>query len=222
MKKLICLIVFLFLLTGCDVEYNLKIDMDTFTEDVNIIVPNTETMTKIVYNAIKANQVAYVDQESGNRHYYSVKATSDDKQYNLDYRYVYSDNKILNSSAISQCYKKMTINTKNNIMNISTSPEFMCLYRDGAQIIKNASINITTPLKVLSSNADEVKDDTYIWYINNENYKDRAIKIQIEKTKDSKDFGAFTILLIILGVLVLLALILLVFIKMKQKRNNKL
>ena len=219
MKKVICLIILLFLLTGCDVEYNLKIDRNLFTEDVNIIIPNSGQWGKIVKNAVKTKQVAYTDDSSKSKYYYNLTKKSNDKNYILDYNYNYEDKTILFSNAINQCYKTITMNTANNVIDISTSPSFLCLYKDGVPIIENVKINIITDLKVISNNADEINGNTYTWKVDLENYENKPIKIKIDNQpiKESK----IHILFIAVSILLLFVLVGFFIYYMVKKQYDK-
>ena len=61
MKKFICLIMLLFLITGCDIEYNLTIDEETFDEDVQIVLPHTSQMENMVFRTMKTKQISFVE-----------------------------------------------------------------------------------------------------------------------------------------------------------------
>ena len=221
-NKFICLLAMLFLLTGCGIEYNLNIDENTFDEDVRVILPNNDQMMQIVYRSIKIKQISFVGDKANDRHYYHLNAdTTDSKNIYLDYSYKYNKKNILKSNAITQCYKDVSLNDDDNYIDISTSDEFRCLYRDGAQLISKATINITTPLKVVSNNADKVKGDTYTWKIDKNNYKKKPIKIKIKNESKDADKAIIT-LFIIIGIIVLLLLIILCYIVNKKKQNNKL
>ena len=182
MKKIICLLFSLMLLTGCDVVYNLDIDKDYFNEEINFIVPNKASWEKSIEHAKKTKQPAYINEDTDEKYYYDVKLTNDKSNYNLAYNFQYSEKNLLFSNAISTCYKYVNMDTSNNYIDFSTSPLFTCLYRDGSQVIDTVTVNITTPFEVVSNNADKVKGKTYTWKIDNENYQDKPIKIKIKKS----------------------------------------
>ena len=85
------------------------------------------------------------------------------------------------------------------------------------KLLDTLTINIKTKLKVLNSDADKVKGDTYTWYINQENKDNKPINIKISLAKSVN----YTFLVILSGI-IMVSLIVFIYIFIKGKQNNKL
>ena len=73
-------------------------------------------------------------------------------------------------------------------------------------IVDSVKVNITTELEVLENNADEVNGNTYTWNINNNNYLNKEVNIQLKRSNNSQDnvnyrllFGIIFCILVIGG-----------------------
>lgn len=216
MKKIICLLFILLLLTGCDVEYNLIIDDETFSEDINFTIPNSADLKSTINFLKKTKQPIYLNEKTNNS--YDLKINKKNNYYNINYKYDFNKNNILLSNAINQCYKMVNLDTSGKYYNLTTGGKFLCLFRDQSQIIDNATINIKTDLKVVKHNADKVKDKTYTWKINSENYRNKPIEIKIEKPNTINE-NAHIYIFIILSI-VIIGGILTYFILRKKKELN--
>ena len=75
-------------------------------------------------------------------------------------------------------------------------------------------------LDVLDNNADEINGNNYVWEINEENYYDKPIYIQIDKRSFNVE-DLILIISIIVGIL-LLALVIFIIMRFRYKNINKL
>lgn len=195
-KKFILLIALVIALTGCKAEYNLKIQNDTFSEQTNVY---TDDMTRLNliepdlnnssyksvfdeqytgYTKVMFNDPNYnfykSDPQSGVEYYTKTRIDSQEK-YGISYSYEFSKEKFVNSTAIKTCYKEFTITTENNFYILATNPKAECM--ENYKLLTDITINIELPYKVISSNADKVNNNIYIWNITKENYKNKSIRI---------------------------------------------
>lgn len=190
MKKIIVLIIFLFL-TGCKAEYKLEFIDDTFTENLTIISPSG-----LEYEAIKNNTFAPVPAFINSAYnleepvknegveYYELTEKNDD--VNLEYKFNISD--FADSYIVNSCYNYFKIFREEEKTVISTGKEFTC-FQPGREI-EEINIIITTNHKVLYNNADRVSNNKYIWNLKNDD-SDKNIQIsfsnQVEKNSINKE-----------------------------------
>ena len=193
MKKLIILIIFMIILTGCEATYNLNIE-NTFKENVEIYVATNEkdnkldwsnmtykemfdsdgnNYTRAYYNDPNYNQ--YIEGKQDGVEYYTNTIINNNKRYGINYSYNFTRNNFINSAAVNTCYKEITIKKNDNIFILETQKEASCL--NGLSNLDKLTINISTNYKVLSSNSDSKSGNTYTWVVTNENYKNKPIKI---------------------------------------------
>lgn len=190
-KKIIFLILSLFLLTGCTINYNLIIDNNEITEKITLIDENIE-ITDDTLNTIK--------DDYGN--YYSIYYDSDPEECFEDNCPTYIDNifsastvytdyyKYRESKAIKDFFGEIKINQNKKLVTITATPktELQNILKDVNYIkapVNQLNINIILPFKVTSSNADKVEENTYTWTYNKDN-TDKVITISYD-TSNSDD-----------------------------------
>lgn len=186
-KGLVLALVGLFLITGCTCEYNLTIDDNEYKEEIKIIAENENessqfnTVWKIPtdkdeYN-IPGDPGSTITYKSD---LYNYKVISNTLYFNYDF----TKNEYLNSSAISNCYDRLTMVNHEHTLVISTSLKANCFekYPD----LKNVTINITVDREVISANADKKNGKTYTWYINKNNYKNKSININLANKTENR------------------------------------
>lgn len=218
MKKLIILFIIL-LTSGCTIKYNITIDKNYITEDINMVIDNA-ILNETTYNELtsKTNNVYLNTHE-----YYKVNHNKDDNNLNVNYRYNHKINNYQNSKVINWCYHDKEIKIENNHLIIATGKVFDCANGESKSSIENAQINITTKLKVIENNADEVKDNTYTWNINKENYTNKPIKMNVELPKDNTALIKSTKeTILIYAVFIVPIAILLLYLLWKKKKTNKI
>ena len=71
--KLIFLVGLVFVITGCDVNYNLTIEENSMTESVDFLYDNTAENKSIIDNYLKSDYMAYYDMDSRTTHNYEKK-----------------------------------------------------------------------------------------------------------------------------------------------------
>lgn len=230
-KKMILLIIFLFAITGCTTQYDLTIDESSFDESITVKAPKNE----FTGNDIKvySQQDIPITQETGQTRFYNNSMTEDNSNYYLKFNYLHDINTITKSYFITNCYQNANISETDEDIKISTSSEFMCINMDEGWHNDAVQINITTDLKVIENNADEINDNTYTWNINTNNYTNKPINLTIQKKttlkkvandieKNMEKNSASKDLFIIYGGIALLLILVILFIKLKLKKNNQI
>ena len=217
MKKILILLCLLFL-TGCSVNYEITLKNNEIKERLTII-ENDQSLFDIRNDAgwtlretfeMLINDVG--DEFSVQD--YSIKSLNTDTQLGVEY---YSDasNTLINSSAINQCYTNPTIEVNDNIITFSSGNEFTCYdYYDN---LDNITIVLNTDYKVISSNAEVVEDNKYIWNITKDGNKNIEISYEQDTSKNS-----VTTTIIIIVALIGLSSVVSYYIYNKYKKENRI
>ena len=219
-KKKLFLLLILFLISGCSVNYDLIIDNDSISEDVYIKIPMSE-VTDDRYE----KQINYPMRVYGGKDYnYNQEISDDEENHFVNYSYKHDIDNYKKSLFISMCYDSGGITVDNDTIAISTSNVFRCIAMDDGFRAKNVDVNIKTKLKVLENNADEIKGNTYTWHMNEYEYSAKPIKLTIQKNKTviqkidrASNLGIFVVISFLLFVGILIYL----FVKIKHKKNSE-
>lgn len=222
MKKLLVLLGCVLFLTGCDVNYDLVIDEDSFDETVAMSLLKNQTsyddLSIYLENKIPVTINLYETK------FYDVDIIDDSNYYNLIYKFKHDSDSISNSYFISNCYPNFKIINTDNMLELSSGQEFVCFNGDDGLEADSVNINITTDMEVISSNADNVSGNTYTWNIDETNYNNKPINMQINKSENIENVikehdNSFTLVFIVVTVLVTM-LVLYILIRLKTKKNN--
>lgn len=188
----IILIVLCFLLTGCKIDYNLKItndnkfvenaDLSKYFPDGSSFIDETGTYTYNFADELKNDAYGYLNELGYSRYsisditsknYEGVRVTRtydtfNSYNYNLLVKNLYDDFSVSSDNSI------ITISAKGfNRENIESKYEMIGME------IGNSSINVELPYKVLENNADSVDENhnIYTWYIDKDTVsKDLLLK----------------------------------------------
>ncbi len=163
-KNIMFIAFVVFLLSGCDLNYNLKINED-LSSDEKIIFNVNE---KIIDDIEETDGEGSVNEMIG---YY--KPLIEKEKYKTDYKYnntlVFNASKsnnyiILNEEIMEERYKFYDISCNPDICMIYAVAKDDILAYDGC--VYNLSLNIQVPYKVLENNADKIDkySNTYTWY----------------------------------------------------------
>ncbi len=203
-KRLLLLIPFIFILSGCTINYNLEIDGDSLTEVISGTITNEEneisseaTDIPLIYGLINYPQPAIYDDENK---LYAKNIVDNESGKDYTYSYVYRGN-FNKSRLIDTCFENHEIIENDDYYTIKLSGNFYCLYAD------SIDVNVISNNKVISSNAKKVKGNNYSWQI--KRAKNVDIYMAVSKTeafdktkKHSNTFRivSFIILIILSGV----------------------
>lgn len=218
MKKVIILFIVL-LTSGCTVQYNINIDENYINEDINMTVDKT-ILNEGTYNELvsKTNNV-YLNTDK----YYQVNYKEDANNLNVNYKYNHKIKDFSNSKIINWCYHEREIKVEKNRLIISTGKIFDCANAESNSSVDNAQINITTKLKVIKSNADQVNGNTYTWNINKNNYTNKPIEMTLQLPKDNTILINSTKETIwVYAVFIIPVAIVIIYLLWKKKRINKI
>lgn len=215
MKKILLLIIPCFLLTGCTINYNLKIEDNKFTETLKGNVLNSEikineddTDVNIIYELNSKDQHALI---KDNNSIYQKTISKNNDSFDYIYRYTYNKETINNSRILNECFEKFSFEEKDNIYYLMTEGMFYCDYAE------KININITTDYKINYHNATETNKNTYSWTIDNNNKENFELYMAINKSETNSKSTWSTFKIICLIVLLLLSAICLLIIRKKEQ-----
>ena len=224
MKKLICVLILVLFLTGCDVSYRLEFIDDDLTETINLTIPTSEE-NKI--NQLKNSQI-YAINNSISQQLYNVDYNQGLFNFNAQYIYTYSKESFRHALYANECFEAFSFAQQDNNYILSTSEGFKCmsLYYYFAD---NVNIEINTNHVVIENNADQVVDNTYIWNINNENADSKKIYIKFGEVNERNFFEKILdfikenkTMVIIVGIVVLGGTVTVIYIVIVSKKNNEI
>ncbi len=188
MKRVLVLTLLLLLTTGCTCEYNLKIDNNDYQEEIKLVGENS---TEI--NSFKEDWKIPVDKDEYNigLDLDNVEIKSDNVyNYNLlnnilTFKYNFTSSTFINSSAVSNCYNKLSVMNYSDSTIISTSKNALCF--DKYPTLTSIVINITVDKPVKSNNADRISANTYTWNLTRTNASDKPINLVLDNKNVSNN-----------------------------------
>lgn len=186
-NRIMFLMIALLLMTGCTCEYNLTIDDNVYHEQLNIVGSSNEEIISLNNKwQIPVNRDEYknisIDPDT------NIKITGDIYEYKLfgnklTFNYDFTKSSFANSSAISVCYDKVTVNNYQDSIVVSTSNKVKCF--DSYPSLTSVKINIKIDKPVTTHNADSVNNNVYTWNLTRNNSSNKGINVIIEnETKD--------------------------------------
>lgn len=235
MKKRILLIIMILLITtGCTCEYNLTIDGNNYKEEIILTGETSDEISsfnqewEIPIDKDEYEKISGFDNETEiNTKIYKYKLSSNKLTFNYDFtRSNYS-----NSTAVSNCYNKLTVSNYSNTTILSSSPKADCF--DKHPPLTNVKVTIKVDREVISNNADNVSGNTYTWNITKENASSKSINLVLdnnteeaasssstnEKPIDNKK-NDYTLYIFLILIILIVFLGYKWFMKFKDKNNN--
>lgn len=214
-KVMILLSLGLFL-SGCTAEYNLNITKNNIQEENIIYIENSSK------NNIKEDVESLVNKYTGPTNslgMYSQSIVQSGNVFGVSYKTNYDLLDYNDSISFSNCYDSYKLINDENRIIIATSKKFKCFekYTELEEVV----VNLTTDLKVISTNADTIRDGKYIWNITKENANDKLISIELDSQVVDKKNDNLS-LIIFIGCFTAIILITILLILLKNKKNNRL
>ena len=207
-KKILVILLICFLFTGCTANVNINIDKNnSVTEEVLL----SQNIAELEGYGVSR----YVDDEyeirlgSNNLPNYKVDILDDNENIMRKYSNSYNNICILfKESVFKDYFDDITCTESNDTYEVVASSKYLS---SGENELQSLSLNITLPDKAVSSNANEVNENTYTWKFDDEKESKLELKIKkysnktIDKQKgykNSKD-TKLSIAIIILLILVI-------------------
>lgn len=227
MKKVLCIIMCLFIFSGCTVNYDLEINNNIVDENIYI----SENLSKFdetiadsnienAYSSFKNNKII--------KYKNSKEKNGNSVTYNLYQTYALSDSVYLRT--FTECfdaYKFIYADSTKTSYIIQTSEGFKCMDYE-YQKIDSYKIKIKTNHVVINHNADEVNGNEYIWNIDSSNASTKSIKFEFKKEgttnyeKKNNKKNDIKLIFIIVGICILLILVLILYIFSINAKRNKI
>lgn len=211
------IIIFLILLCcGCRTKYELDFNDTTINENLTIKYDRSEQTDEQLNEYYKNTYFAI-----GREKYYNFenKSTKNEVILNFNYKYDISDFKL--SNIANSCFTNFKFVADEEKYYFLTTGPYKCLNYEYINL-DVLDIVISTNHNVLENNADEIKDNKYIWHVSQEN-NNISIKFVTDKRKKeiNKSISYKTIILssvILSGILLIIGS----FIFIKHKKVNKI
>ena len=203
MKKIISLLMLVFLLCGCTAKVDINIDRRNIDETITITDFANETYTKEQvlakyrkYMPVDKSTVI-VDTEPDERKsrvdYYKRSVTDLGNGYNILYNYNYDYDEYFNAKSLNTAFKSSFINYNRdeNTITISTDSSGTTLF-DQYKDLENLQINISSSYEVKESNADSVNGKVSTWNLSRGSNKKIYIQyntalVQKEETEEKEE-----------------------------------
>lgn len=212
MKKYLLLFLVLLIVTGCNAKYDLEITNDTFSENIELKVDNSDVDEIEYFN----NNNLLTNSTTNNNVYYE-KTSENDGIYTLyNFKHTFTMDEYQNSLA-SQFFSVFKVNEVDGYYTI-IAKNFQ-KYDGYDAVPEEYEINIKTNYNVINNNADKVNNNVYTWTINKTNYKNKSIILQYTKTEKKENIINKVIPIIISCVIGIIYYFVLVFIR--NKENNE-
>lgn len=220
LKKTV-LVLLMFFITGCSVEYTLTINEDkTLDESLTILQSNSlwgSTKTEISYQI--DSTLVFAKDETEPAYFYNQEKVLGNANSGVKYSYQFNkDNFISDSEFIRNCFDSYELYLEEEMLNISASG-FKCSTALGDDY--NLSINIVTDGKVINGNYDKNNENKYTWNIRADEDVSIELTMDLSKPKtvtEHYEENKYSLLIIVSIVLLLCGIILVAYIK--NKKNN--
>ena len=171
MKKVFILLVMLFIITGCDANYNLTFEDGVFTEDIEIKEEKNSSGNELFgIMSLKDNkELAKIDDNN----YYNYTFSSDDKNNILRLNFKYDNISLEKSLVYQNCFKYKNFIDGKNYYYIKLEGDMIC------ENLNSSDIIFKTDKTVFMDNADEKDEEKGIYKWNN--FKSGTIYFQVSK-----------------------------------------
>lgn len=233
-SKILILLVGLFFLSGCEAVYNIELTNNGIKDELNINnydvsswntgSPTYKTLIDNNYKdfnlAVDKNTPGYpeVYRKLPGYDYYNKVLINDSNNYGIKFSYNHNFNSY-SKSPLLDFYNNISIKNNMNSLIIDTGDSSGCYLFDNYKLMDKLTINIKSNYVVSKHNADNVKDNLYTWIITKDNYKNKTVHIEVDKShsissiKTHKEFNKIITISLICIAIITSIFVLLTFIK---------
>lgn len=207
--KFVIIIILAIIVCGCTKEYKLYIDDGGLTEKFHMEIDSSDE-----YIFLLDGDFYPLHNNFDQKFKKNLKNKGKNKVLNLEYKYSFSS--FINANSFNQCFDYRNIKNEKDYYTIELSKPNGCMFNN------DYTINIITDNEVVEDNANSVKGNKYIWYVDNtkkDNFK-LLIKIKKGTGKTLIEKYNFIAYIIVGGFVVGILFIVLYFIK-KYKKNRE-
>lgn len=235
MKKILILFSFI-LLTGCSAKYNLSYYDNILKEEFIVETSNNEYCgndlckhyinsyynTNISINYFDSEEDLALNEDLSNYTFYNKSLIDSNNKYGFKLGYDYNEqSNYTNSYLVRSLFNKFIVNDESinayEIKNIFNNYSYL----------DNIVISFKTDKYITNTNCDEVKDDTYYWYINKNNYSTKTINIifDVDTNRENElikdNYLTWNSIKYILLIIIVLLLFVVLYVYEKVKKSNK-
>lgn len=189
MKKFIVFVLFTLLLTGCEVSYDLSMDLDSIHEETDMIVASGDEYSTYVdsigpiYDYYIRNNIPLFTGDEGALSYRKDFEFDNDGGFSFNLLGDFDKDSFVNSYIINFAGVANTEATGNTV---SFSYNFSSDLFENYSMLDKITININDiSNNITSNNADNVNDNVYTWVITRDNYMDKTINFSYKKNRVS-------------------------------------
>lgn len=243
-KKILFLLFFLLMVTGCSSSYDIEIYNNQVKEKMEFVSTSSYTWDNEVkygfsYRELLLASYKYpypafsstvVDEDDtiklDNVEYYknTLIDTSDKLGLMLEYNKFTLDN-FNDSSIVKKCYQYFNIIEEDDNVIISTSTTNKCF--DEYPLLDTITVNLKTNHKVVNSNASFSKGYHYTWNLSRENKDDAAISITIKKDEfvfnyENEFVKKVIYFIVFVGIILIVSTITYSYFKNKRINSNQI
>ena len=230
-KKILTLILLIFMISGCSVEVNIDISDNKIKESNDITIYQNAIYTKEIlrtsfrdYIPIYASNLivdTVPDQPFSDVLYYNKNTTDLGNGYRFNYSYDFDIDKYGDARTIKDGFRDYSYSYRNDIISLSTDSEGLIYFND-YPLLEEVTVNIETDYLGEENNADSVNGNTYTWVFNKDSKKSIDIVIDTSKSGD-RVLGIVNVsTLVTIGVVIGIILIILVLLLIRNRKNNKI
>ena len=216
MKKFLA-IIFLLLCCACSAKYEIKFVDDNVYDNLSVSF-SRQGLTDSQVDEFYSNSFYAI----GRNKLYSFKNDSTTDNIVINYNYAYASNEFSTANIPNSCFDIFKFFSDDDKYYLFASGVFKCSYQEYVKL-DSLDIVIDTNHVVLENNADEVKDNKYIWHVDM-NASDFSLRFITKKNVQSNKVNNNYIdkIFIGLGIVGAVTLIITLFILIKNKRVNKI
>lgn len=183
LKRIIFLLINVLLVNGCSAEYSVDFVNGEYKEEVKTVGNYNDESYKNEIDNFNNKDHLFVDYTLQTGDYpvesfldeydvYKKDIFSNKNDYGIILSHSYSNkDEYIKSSVVFNMFDSFNINEDS--IYLSNTKDIFLNY----PLLDSIVIKFNTDKYILESNADEIVDDKYYWYLNKDNYKDKSISI---------------------------------------------
>ena len=186
--KFLFLLISLCFMTGCTATYDLNITANGFKEKLVVSMNNSEYTAFLSDNNNKYVNMYYDDPNNigtdgvklplpGVKYY---DFSSNDNNKSVVYSGSFSEDNFDRSSMLVSGFSSVKVSGNSDEIHLKSSKGFMFLYDE----LTSVKVRITSPYRVLYSNADAVSGNTLVWNITKANAANKVISVDYSKNDE--------------------------------------
>jgi hypothetical protein len=212
--KIIFIIIITFILSGCEIEYDLEINdnrvaetTSIYTTDIENLEINRSSLGNISYkdyfdDLLNNSYNVYYDevepldegqQQDLSKEMYKLSNINTSSKYGIQAFYEFSIDNYYRSNAVKKCNDYLNVSFENNVISIKSGNNYTCF--ENQNDLDKIIVKITTDEKMVFNNADSVNGNTYMWEINKSNYLNKGILFyyNLENNTTTNDISSTTV-----------------------------